>query len=181
MWVCLAALCKGYRVAATRTNKTRFFCYRKMFIGGLSWQTSPGKTRRAHKVILCAALGLAILNHLCAKDRLEIILLIRYNSLWNVIDYRQDDWSSMLIKGRYFSLWHHVQTGSWARPLPYPLGTGGFSLGLKRPDMKFTTNFHPLSIRRAFSLLKHTPSWRGALSLFPRIPCSRKVYVRLPT
>lgn len=161
-------------MAVAQTNKTRFFCYRKMFIGGLSWQTSPGKTRRAYKDILCAAnekaLGLAILNRLSAEDRIEIILMIRYSSLRSVIDYRLDDWSSMPIKVRYFSLWHHVQTGSWARPLPYPAGTGGFSLGLKRADLKFTTNFQPLprlSIRGALSLFKHTPSWRGALSLFP--------------
>jgi hypothetical protein len=153
-----------------------------MFIGGLSWQTSPGKTRRAHKDILCAAnkkaLDLAILNHLSANDRVEIILMIRYSSLRNVTDYRLDDWSWMPIKDRYFSLWHHVHTGSWARPLP-PIQwvLQALSLDLKRPDVKFTTNFHPLprlSNLGTLPLFKHTSSWCGALPLYPCIPYSRR-------
>jgi hypothetical protein len=35
--------------------------------------------------------------------------------------------------GENFSLHHRVQSGSGANTSSYPMGTGGFSLGLKRP------------------------------------------------
>jgi hypothetical protein len=33
-----------------------------------------------------------------------------------------------------FSLLHVVQTGSWAHPASYPVGTGVLSSGVKRPE-----------------------------------------------
>lgn len=83
--------------------------------------------------ILCTAkqaLDLAILNHLSAEDEIEDIM-IRYGSLGNVSDYRLDDWGSMLVKGGYFSLWHHAQTGPRASPLPFPVDTIGSFPGHK--------------------------------------------------
>jgi hypothetical protein len=36
----------------------------------------------------------------------------------------------------YFSLHHRIQNGSGAHPASYPMGTRGFSLGVKRPERK---------------------------------------------
>jgi hypothetical protein len=80
-----------------------------MFIGGLSWQTSPGKPARPLKDIH-SLYSLAILNHLSAEDEIEDIM-IRYGSLRNVTDCKLDGWGSMLVKGGYFTLRHHAQSG----------------------------------------------------------------------
>jgi hypothetical protein len=37
----------------------------------------------------------------------------------------------VLAEVRYFSLLHSVQTGSGALPVSYPMGTGGYFLGVK--------------------------------------------------
>jgi hypothetical protein len=65
-----------------------------------------------------------------------------------------------------FSLHHRVQNGSEAHPASYPIGTGGSSLGVKRPERE-ADHSRPCSaeVKECVVLYLHSPnthSWRGA-------------------
>jgi hypothetical protein len=65
-----------------------------------------------------------------------------------------------------FSLHHRVQNGSGAHPASYPMGTRGFSLGVKRPGRE-ADHSPPSSaeVKECAELYLHFPntsSWRGA-------------------
>jgi hypothetical protein len=65
-----------------------------------------------------------------------------------------------------FSLHHRVQNGSGAHPASYPMGTGGFSLEVKRPRRE-ADHSPPSSteVKEWVDLYLHSPnksSWRGA-------------------
>jgi hypothetical protein len=65
-----------------------------------------------------------------------------------------------------FSLQHHVQTGSGAHPVSYPLSNGALSLGVKRPGREAGHSPPSTSeVKECVELYLHstnTPSWRGA-------------------
>jgi hypothetical protein len=64
------------------------------------------------------------------------------------------------------SLRYRVQDGSGAHPTFCPMGTGGFSLGVKRPRRE--SDHSPLSgaeVKECVEIYLHSPdtfSWRGA-------------------
>jgi hypothetical protein len=91
---------------------------------------------------------------------------------WNQLAKDEVQWRFSFSKGRYelrvfhnrkeFSPLHSVQTGSGAHPASYPMGTGGFSSGVKR---RRTTHLQlvPGSRKlRSTHLLPLTPSLRSA-------------------
>jgi hypothetical protein len=55
-----------------------------------------------------------------------------------------------------FSLCHSVQTGSGAYPIPYPVGTGVLSSGVKRPGRE--ANHSPPSTAEVKNVYSHTPT-----------------------
>jgi hypothetical protein len=60
----------------------------------------------------------------------------RDSSAGTALGCRMDDWGSRVrvpAGAGNFSFLHCVQTGSGAHPASYPMGTRGFSLGVKRP------------------------------------------------
>jgi hypothetical protein len=77
-----------------------------------------------------------------------------------------DDRGSIPGRDREFSLRHCVQTGSAAHPASYPMGTGGFSVGIKQPGREAD---HPppssAEVKEYMELYLHSPnmpSRRGA-------------------
>jgi hypothetical protein len=77
-----------------------------------------------------------------------------------------DDQNSIPGRAGYFSLWHHVQTGSGAHTASYPMGTGGSLHGVKQPGCE-TDHSPPSSakVKACVELYFHSPntfSWGGA-------------------
>jgi hypothetical protein len=69
------------------------------------------------------------------------------------------------IPGReYFILLHRVQTSSGVHPASYLMGTGAYSLGVKRLGREVDRSLPPSAEVKnggAISPLPHTSSWRG--------------------
>jgi hypothetical protein len=76
-----------------------------------------------------------------------------------------------LAWGRYFSLFHSVQTGSEAHPASYPMGTGGSFPGSKRPcDEPMTRpTLQPMSKNKILKLRKQETLGLLGLSYHTRI------------
>jgi hypothetical protein len=68
------------------------------------------------------------------------------------------------VKIGILSFQQHVQTGSGAHSASYPMGTGVFSTGVKRPEhgMKLTTHLHTSQhVLIMWCLIRHNMSSRA--------------------
>jgi hypothetical protein len=100
---------------------------------------------------------------------LSLVQVLGDSSVGIALGYGLDDRGSRIrfpAGAGNFSLHHRVQNGSGAHPASYPVGTSGFSLGVKRPGRK-ADHSPPSSpeVKEWVELYLHspnTPSWRGA-------------------
>jgi len=87
---------------------------------------------------------------------------LTFASFGVVTDYGLDDRMIGIripVEAGNFSLRHHLQTSSGAYPASYPMGTGVFSLGVKRPGREADQS-PPSSaeVKECMELYRHSPN-----------------------
>jgi hypothetical protein len=96
--------------------------------------------------------------------------------------YRLDDRGSISGKGkRLFFFLHSFHISSGAYPTSYPLGTGAFPRGLKRPGLEVDNSLPSTAeVEKcgAISLLLHTSSRRSTTLIKHRDSCTSYIYLR---